>query len=192
MSNELVLALVASGTSLVVAIVGLIASLITIRQTTRADRDIETLKHDFSRALASDALADGEFSQSTKALQLAIQAIQLVKDEIAITLSKIAERLDRDATLKRVGTARQGLFECHEQSMAFLSVEEERVLHQAKNTALAVERLVEEELLQNESGSGISPSGAEQLVELRLQLTDLQQMLRDYRSDRLFRRFGHV
>lgn len=192
MSTELVLALVASGTSLVVAVVGLIASFITIRQTTRADRDIEALKHVLSRKLASDALADGEFSQSTKALQLAIQAVQLVKDEIAIALSEIAVRLDKDATLKRVGAARQGLFECHEQSMAFLSAQEERILHQAKNTALAVERLVEEELLQNEIGSGISPGGIEQLVELRLQLSDFQQILRDHRSDRLFRRFGHA
>ncbi len=190
MSNELALALVASGTSLVVAIVGLIASLITIRQSTRADRDIEALKHELARKQAAGAMADGEFNQSTKALQVAIQSIQLVKDEIALALSEIAVRLDRDATLKRMGAARQGLFECHEQHMAFLNAQEERLLHQAKNSALAVERLVEEELLQTEIGSGISPGGVERLMELRLQLTDLQQQLRDHRSDRLVGRFG--
>lgn len=191
MSNELALALVASGTSLVVALVGLIASLITVRQSTRADRAIEALKHELSRKSASDAMADGEFLQSTKALQLAIQAIQLVKDEIAIALSEIAVRLDQGATIKRVGAARQAIFECHEQSMAYLSAPEEQILHQAKNAALIVERLVVEELMQNEIGSGLSPSGVEHLAELRLQLTDLQHILRDHRSDRLFRRFGH-
>lgn len=190
MSNELTLALVASGTSLVVAIVGLIASLITIRHSTRASRAIELLKHELARKQASDALADGEFTQSTKALQVAIQSIQQVKDEIALALSEIAVRRDKDATLKRMGAARQGLFECHEQQMAFLNAHEERILHQAKNSALAVERLVEEELLLTEVGSGISPGGAERLMELRLQLTDLQQQLRDHRSDRLVGRFG--
>ena len=190
MSNELALALVASGTSLVVAVVGLIASLVTIRHSTRASRAIELLKHELARKQASDVLADGEFAQSTKALQIAIQSIQQVKDEVALALSEIAVRRDKDATLRRMGAARQGLFECHEQQMAFLSAHEERVLHQAKNVALAVERLLEEELLQTEIGSSISPDGAGRLMELRLQLTDLQQQLRDHRADRLVGRFG--
>src|ERR1044071_2033365 len=90
MSTELIIAIVASGTSLLVAITTLIISIISNRHSARSMKELEIIKHEFSHTRENKAIANAHVDESLTALQNAIQSIQLVKDEIQLILSTVA------------------------------------------------------------------------------------------------------
>jgi hypothetical protein len=191
MDTEMLVALIASGTSLLVAIVGLVTSIITNRQSARSEKAIESLKFEFSRAASRETLGDSHLGEALKALQLAIQTIQHFKDEIQLILSAVDSSLDTQSALERLCAARERLFACHEEQMASLDGGEERAFHKAKNLSLTIEEFVRESLRGKANASAISERNRQRLTSLRGELTELQGILRDSRSDRLLRRIGN-
>jgi sulfur transfer complex TusBCD TusB component (DsrH family) len=188
MSNEMIIVLIASGTSLLVAVVGLVTSLATNRQSTRSEKSIEAMKFEFSRILSRDEIADAQFSSAVEALQLSIQAIQHVKDEILLILSAISSSLDTKSAIEHLVDSRKKLFARHEEFMAILNTEEEKLLHQAKNVSLAVEQVVLEGIQNEIYVSALPQESKQMLLTLRNELSELQHLLRDSRSDRVLQR----
>lgn len=190
MSIELKLALIASGTSVLVAIISLVVSILSNRQSARSAKEIEKVKYDFSRASALEALNDSQLSESLKALQLAIKSIQRVKDEIQVVLSAIETPTEMNPLREGVRTAREQMFACYEEQMATLENDDARVVHKAKNTSLQVEALIKRSLPANADITTLPKELSEPLLTLRMDLTELQQSLRDSRSDKLMKRLG--
>lgn len=190
MSTEMIVALLASGTSLVVAIVGLVAAVITNRQAARSEMSIESLKFEISHKKAKEAMRNAEIEQALEALHLAIQSIQHLKDEVQLILSAVDSSLDTATAIDRVDKARQALFICHEQQMTRLNKDEEDAFHKAKNLSLTVEQLLREGLSGQENASALAEDRRERLTNLRNEFTELQNVLRDSRSLRLLKRFG--
>ena len=190
MSIEATLALIASITSLAVAAIGLVSSIITRRQTARADEKIETLRFEFSRKEAAWALGDEQLTQSLESLRLAIQAIQRVKDELQLILAARETSLDSDTALERLNVARTELFACYETELACLDDVEAKACHQAKNLSLIIEHNLRECLSGKSQASQLSGEDRQRLQEFRSDLTDCQQRLRDCRTNRLIERMS--
>jgi PleD family two-component response regulator len=188
MSNELKLALIASGTSVLVAIISLVVSIISSRQSARSSKELEKLKYDYSRASSLEALNDSQLGESLNALQLAIKSIQRVKDEIQVVLSVIDIATETKPLMEGIRSAREQMFACYEEQMATLDNDEVRIVHKAKNTSLQVEALIKRSLPANAGEITLPKELHEQLLTLRMNLTELQQSLRDSRADKLMKR----
>jgi CheY-like chemotaxis protein len=191
-STELIIALIAASTSVLVAIISLIVSVISNRQSARSSQEIEKLKYDFSRASALETLNDSQLSESLKALQLAIKSIQRVKDEIQVVLSAIEMPAEPKPLMEGVKLAREQMFACYEEQMATLDNDDARIVHKAKNTSLQVEALIKRSLPTKTELITLPEEMHEPLSNLRMNLTELQQSLRDSRADKLMRRLGDV
>ncbi len=187
-SNELILALVASGTSVLVAIISLVVSIVSNRQSARSGEEIEKLKYNLSRASALEALNDSQLGESLKALQLAIKSIQRVKDEIQVVLSAVEIPTERQPLMERVRLAREQMFACYEEQMATLNNDDARTVHSAKNTSLRVEALIKQSVPANAEIVTLPDELREHLIALRMNLTELQQTLRDSRADKIMKR----
>lgn len=188
MSNELKIALIASGTSILVAFISLLISIMSNRQSARSGKELETLKYDFSRASALNALNDSQLSESLKALQLAIKSIQKVKDEIQVVLSAVGIPIERQSLMEGIRSTREQMFACYEEQMATLNNEDARIVHTAKNTSLRVEALIKQSVPAKAKTVTLPDELREQLLTLRMDLTELQQKLRDSRTDKVMKR----
>jgi hypothetical protein len=188
MSTELALAIIASVTSLLVALTGFINSIIARRQAERSEEKMETLRFEFARKETAWALGDAQLVASLESLQSAIQAIQRVKDEIQLILAAIESSLDSETAIERLSSARADLFDCYEKDLAKFDDPESKACHQAKNRALDMERFLIECLAEKSYASQLSGDERRCLLEFRNDLTDCQQRLRDSRADRLIRR----
>jgi len=191
-STELIIALIAAGTSVLVAIISLIVSVISNRQSARSSKEIEKLKYDFSRASALETLNDSQLSESLKALQLAIKSIQRVKDEMQVVLSASEMPTELKSLMEGIRSAREQMFACYEEQMATLDNDDARIVHKAKNTSLQVEALIKRSLPTNAKQITLPEELHEPLLTLRMNLTELQQSLRDSKADKLMRRLGDV
>jgi hypothetical protein len=191
MSNELIVALVVSGTSFVVALVGLVSSIVSNRQSARSSQALESLKYDFSRLTNKETLGDTQLVESLRALQLIIQTVQLVKDETQLVLSATNTSLSSSSAIKRIETAREKMFSCYEEMLPNLSEWESQVAHRAKNIALLIEIQIKSNI-EPESTANLSNDNRHQLTSLRNELTEIQQVLRDSKNDRLLERMRNV
>jgi len=184
------IALIASVTSLLVALISLVIAMVSNRHSARSGKEIEKLKFDLSRATARDAISDAQQAESLKALQLAIQSIQRVKDEIQVILSAAESSLESKSAIEGIRSAREQMFACYEEQMATLDSEEARIVHQAKNISLQTEAFIKRSLSPKTDLISLSDEQQEQLLAFRTNLTELQGVLRDSRDARLMRRLG--
>jgi hypothetical protein len=170
MDKSLLVALVAAATSTLVAIVGLIAATMTNRRS------------------KTDEFADAALSATLEALKQGMRAIQNLKDEIQLILSSIEDSLDSQEAVSRLDKARDSLADTFGENHPHLDKIEALALHTAKGAAFSVSGVVQAGLRGKMYASDIPASARTKLLELRSQLTDQQNVLRDSRTDRIARR----
>jgi hypothetical protein len=188
METKIIIALIAGGFSLLVAIISLITSIITGRHSGKIARDIELMKQSFAQQVSTKAITDAALQESLEALKIALQKIQQLKDEIQIILSAIGSSLDAKAAMNAISNARKDLFEVYEEKIANFNEAESKACHQAKNISLAVEEFLLHSLSSKENASDLIDEERIRLTALRNELTEIQQLLRDSRTDRLVQR----
>jgi CheY-like chemotaxis protein len=183
MSTEVVVALIASGVSLIV-------SVLSSRHSARSGKEIERLKHGLSRDTTRESIFDAQQAESLKALELSIKAIQRVKDEVQVILSATEVGSDYKSLMDGMRVAREQMFACYEEHMATLDRKEGKIVHSAKNISLHIEAYLKRSLPPQADVIFLSGEQRGQLLAFRDSLTDLQGVLRDSRMDRLMRRLG--
>lgn len=191
MSNELTIAFIASIASIVVALVGLMASLISSRMSSRSEKAIEKLKFEFSRLSSKEQIIDTQLAGELEALQEALRSIQRVKDEAQLILSGLDTGLNAKDAKKRVVAAREAIFACYEKQFAVMSDSENDVFHRAKNIAFNIENYTKSGLQQDHDISELPDHHRQRLESLRHELTEIQGILRDSRTERLLRRIAN-
>jgi CheY-like chemotaxis protein len=190
MSTEVKVALIASGTSVLVAVISIVVSILSNNHSARSGKEVEKLRFELNRASTKDTIIDTQQAESLKALQLAIQSIQRVKDEIQVILSDIETGLDSKSAMNGIRSAREQMFACYEEQMATLNSSEAHIVHVAKNTSLHVETVIKRSASPAVDSILLSNEQREELMTLRMNLTEAQQLLRDKRDDRILRRLG--
>lgn len=188
MDKSLIVALVAACASLLVATIGLAATIVANRRSNKNAATIENLKHSLLEASKAREIEDSHLSQSVEGLAQGMQAIQNLKDEILLILGSIEDSLPSAMALQRVESAREILFDSFEKNHPALNRTEEIALHKAKNLAHAIQQLLIAELHNMSFSSELSPDARSRLTEFRLGLTESQNVLRDSRNERILRR----
>jgi len=183
MSNDLKIALIAAGASIIVSLIALATALLSSRQSNRYQKNIESLKFEFSKLLGKESAGESYIREITSSLRNAIQDIQHFKDEIQLILSAKQTSLDSKSALKRISTARERLFNSYEENFGSLDESEAKPFHGAKNLALKIEDYIKKCLHGKSQASQLQNDDRQDLIYLRSELTDLQQNLRDMRLD---------
>lgn len=190
MSNETIVALVAAGGALIVAMISLVNSIITNRQTRQTSKIIEEYKFTLDQKKADRTLFDSEFKKNLEALEFAIQGIQILKDDIKIILAAVEDNLDTDLAIKRIKASSTSLMSIYDRYTAHLAENENSTLHSAKNKAILVQNSILTALKNKKFASDMSTDERSKLEASRRDLTDLQNVMRDHRSHRIVERFS--
>lgn len=168
MAAEVIVAIIASLTSLCMALISLVGS-------RRTSKKIESLKFHI-----------GILNKRIRAIDELIENIQKLKDDLQIILNSPGDTYDSAAALEHIEIDRIHAFECYERNMACLDPNDAETAHKAKNFALVVENFLKDKLAGLKHVSGLSEKDREEILNKRTELTDLQNRLRDSKSANLF------
>jgi hypothetical protein len=178
--EKITLALIAACISIVVALLSLLGVLINARKTKQANVALELLKRQHKLDDIKKQLYDEQTVLAVDGLKAAMQAIQIVKDEIYFLLNQ-NEKWQNSARAKtRLETVKNNLVEVYQQQHPYLSQLESEVLHSAKNMVFHAYQHFErdKQLLQ--------------LRECRTELNLIQQQLRGFVDDRVWSRMKEL
>ncbi|MFA6029149.1 MAG: hypothetical protein WC969_04760 [Elusimicrobiota bacterium] len=188
MDSKVLIAIVTSGVSIIVAGISLVASIINTKQMGRSNLEVEKLRHELSKQERREAAADAHADASLTSLQSAIRAIQIFKDEMQVILAAVEKSLDSETAISHVLQAREKVFSLYEEVLPNLEKQDADIFHGAKNRCLSVQNLLQKRLKEMRFVSELSNDDRQQLYEYRSLLTDAQQTLRDSRADKLAQR----
>jgi hypothetical protein len=187
---QLTIALITSVTSLVVAIVGMVVTLLNNRNSIRANKEVEKLKHELAQAAVKNSINDAHFNESIKALQQAIQSIQLIKDQVQIALNASSRIYNFEIVVQGISDARAKVFSSYEEQLVNVEDEAGQLFHKAKNTSFQVEQLVKEAVVRKNKPFQLKEEEKERLEKHRNELSEIQQVLRDKRAEKIMKRLG--
>lgn len=185
MSTEVMIALIASVTSVVVAVVSLITAVISNRHAKETAKELEGLKVTLQRRAARDELARVQHSKELDALSKAIRSVQQIKDTLQVILTSSGTSMAAKHALQYIAESRRLVTEAYEEILSDLDQESAAAAHKAKNWAVEVESILQQELGGNPYVSSLSPLKRRALQAIRRELSDLQHVLRDLRLERL-------
>jgi len=185
MDTKLLIALIAAGSALLVALVSLATAVITSFTNARTSRALEAMKQSFEGTGPARAILDGETRDALEALKSGLHCVQRLKDEIQLMLSAVGSSLLVTTARQRMSTARGALFDAYERFHSHLADAEAAAFHRAKDLALAAEEIVVSSVGNRKNASDLPSDARDELLQLRSELTDLQHVLRDCRTERL-------
>jgi hypothetical protein len=189
MSLEVTIAIITAIASLLVAIVSLVNSIISNRQSSQSAKMIEILKHELADKQSTQEWHDKYLAKSMESLERLIEVVQQLKDMIQLVVSATDTNLDTQTTVENIRKLRESLFKCYEEQLPNLKEGEAQGAHRAKNLALIIETNLKAYLSGTEYVE-ISEEQRQTLTELRNRLTDSQNLLRDSRTHLLIERLG--
>jgi len=133
----------------------------------------------------TQSLRDANFQQEITALQKIIQSIQRLKDNLQIVLYD--DTLSPARIEEVIAECRINLLSVYEEQMVHYTQKDQEIGHDAKNTAVTIERILKQALKINPF-RGITGENLDQLLELRNRLTETQNLLRDSLIQKLYNR----
>ncbi len=163
MRTEVLIALIASLTSLLVAIASLVSSTINNRQKSRLE-----LENKF-------------FIEYLNAIGVMVKDIQRLKDMIQLIISARGTDTSCSAVTEDVIKLREVIFNSYEDTIRTLEEEGKGIAHQAKNKAHEFEISLRYMLEGLKYTSEITNENKQNLITLRNEFSDLQNLLRDER-----------
>jgi len=185
MDTKLISALVAAAAAVFVAVISLVTAILTSRQSAKTARSIELLKQSLSNDLKTSEFADATLISSLDALKQGMQAIQILKDEIQLILAAVKGSLTSREAFRRIEKARDSLLIAFQAGHPHLGNRETYAFHSLKELAIKICNIIKSDLHNKENVSELSDDARHELLELRGRLTDVQNILRDARTDRL-------
>jgi hypothetical protein len=185
MDIGILIALASGITSLLVALISLLTAFLSSRATSRTAESLERLKYSLSSSTRASELTRAESLRSLESLKLAMEAIQVVKDEVQLAVYAYEDSLQAKEMADRLEAARQNLFKVYEEMHPILSEREATVLHTAKNSGFWACQTLGMELKKVKYASDINDTIRQESLQRRSELTDAQNLLRDFRTERL-------
>lgn len=116
METKVLLALIAGGFSILVALISLITTLFVSQHAYKNNQQLEEFKQSLE-------LKNDELKKSINALNIALQTIQHMKNQVQLILSSVASSLDTKTANEIVSLARQGLFMAEKNKLIIIEVQ---------------------------------------------------------------------
>lgn len=186
--DKILIAIVTGLFTLIVAIIALITSIINSRNANKMANKLEEIKQSYALSYKTLEITDTHLLESLSSLKESINAIQALKDEILIVISSIETSLFAEEAIRRIKAARENIFKVFQEHNANLDKMEHKAFHLAKGIALNIDKIISKELKDKHYASQMSPIVMESISDIRLKLTECQNILRDSRMDRFINR----
>ncbi len=183
---EIKLAIIAAAGSLLVAFVSLATSLLSNKQSKKTQESIERLRFDLSKEESREKIIEDDKVTTLAALGSAIQHMAEVKDVLQLILTAPRRSLDSKSALEKMAAARAGLFSCYEGQCSVLSGREQSLVHKAKNIALVMDTNLKKYAGRKRYVAAFTNDQKDELLGLRQSLTEIQDLLRDSRTNRIY------
>lgn len=175
MEDKILLSLIASLTALAVSLVNVVSSVIASRRSHRQSQVLERFKSQVT------LLAD-ETRRSVEGLNSGIAAIQKLKEAIWMAAQAVPSSVEHVELVSTISESVQGVVAAFDNSDPFLTVEQRKPFHTAKNVAL----VVREALVGISDISSLSEERRSLVLDVRNELTVLQTELRGLKLETLF------
>ncbi len=188
MEVKIMIAMIAGATSLFVAVLSLLATLISSRSSRKATENLEGFKQSFLEKEKMRDIEDHELVAVLEELMCGLNSIQKVKNDILVVLNAYEDNLSTEEALTLIKNARVNLFSSYENGFGRLNITEKRSYHAAKNCALSIETILLSDLKSKIYAGQLAYETKNKVKELRDELSDHQNVLRDNRTDRIMRR----
>jgi hypothetical protein len=137
MENKILLALIASITSLIVAVISIIQSKITVKQNLESSKELEELKYNLEVRRKNKNAYEAVLNNRTSGLDKAISEIQKLKDHILIINSASENNLLVEEVYNWLMESRKSLFIYYESYLSNFENNDASFIHKAKNLSLA-------------------------------------------------------
>jgi len=180
MEDSTLVALIASLTSVVVALFSFIGMLINNRNQVKANKTIESLKLELEKKKIFFKFPEQEVKSRIEALGLTIQKIQRFKDILQLILNSSDESLDVKTAMTFIKTSKEDILFHYQNNSVFLQKEENEISHKAKNLVFEIEHKIHNSF-NGKLYVELSETTRSYLIDSRHLLTDFQNSLRDYR-----------
>ena len=191
-STEIWIAFIASFTSLFVAIVSLIGSYVNSRNSKKSVIELEKYKFELEEKKVAQSIINKNFQQSIESLDNLIKAIQKVKDSLYMIINDSDNSLDSETAIEMVVEAREHFFNCYEHELSNLQQDHIESIHNAKNKSFTIETLIRKYFQNKSFASELSNDEKQTFFKLRNEFSDLQNILRDYRTTQLSKKLQIV
>jgi hypothetical protein len=168
LSTEITVSIIASFTSLIIALISWFGS----RRSTKL---IESFKFGIKI-----------LGKKIDSLDEMIESIQKMKDDLQVILNSPDETYDADSAKQHIVLDREHIFKCYEKNLPNLDKKDASHSHKAKNKALIIVNLILKSLKTKEYVSELNLEERNELIELRNNLTDIQNLLRDSKTSIAF------
>ncbi len=185
METKIIIALITACGAFLVSIISLLTAIINNRANTKAAHAIELIKQSFEQGSYARELINNEDRSSLDALKNALISIQKFKNELQLILSAIGSGLLSEVALDRISLVREELFKIYENYHSNLNDLEKKSLHTSKGIGLEIQETLFNDLNAKKNASELSSENRLKVIELRNELSEQQQSLRDSRIDRV-------
>ena len=172
-------ALIGAAVAVVVALITLMRSILSSKAAAELSKEVEIIKHGLEQTSADAQVLNNEFRATLDGLKLVVGEVQKTKDQLQVVLGAVEGSLDGSAAITMMTACRNELFLAYEQACPHLPLQENNACHRAKNTALHIEQVLRH-VFGDRPGleaAALPPDDREQLVRLRMDLSDSQQKL---------------
>ena len=177
--------IITSSTSIIIAMISLLSSFITIRKTHENEKNLIELKSSIERKIKKAERYDEEMLKGLDALRAIIKNIQVLKDDIQTILEAFEDSLYSKEAIDRIKESGKKLINCFEEHDTSLTKEEWTVAHNAKNKVFSINKIVTMGLKEYEWASSLTKKDRNEIIDLRRQLSEAQERLRDFRVERI-------
>ena len=184
METKLILAFVASVTSIIVATISLIGNYFTNRKLIKVNKNIELYKFELDKKRGKFQIFDNELKNNFRAVGEYIRQLQILKDFLLFTVNALEDSLDSDTVVSRIKELRENIFKTYEDNSHHLSNETLKNAHTTKNYIITIENEINELCLGREFVN-LSTEEKNQIEEKRNILSDFQNVFRDVRMKML-------
>lgn len=169
MKTEVIIALTASGASIIVAIISLIGS----RLNSKKLFEIEKKRSKYH-------IYDENLNNNFSALGILISQIQGFKDYLLFTVNSITNSLDSSTVLTEIKDLKNKMVKVYEENSHYFDNDILNAAHSAKNYIMNIEVEFEKLLLERKY-INLSDEEKQHIRNNIIQLTDYQNTLRDSR-----------
>ena len=188
MDTELLIALIAGSTGVVLALLSLMMSLLARFSASRAASEVERLRQDITQRQSADWMKDQELETKLTAPKLMSEGIQRVMNEITHLLHAGPETPAPGELLQSVSAAGRLFNKLADEHGGKLGDVEQQAIGQARDAAVKVVVEARRVLESVAKPAEMSHKDREVITRLRTELSEAQMVLRGRMLDRLIAR----
>lgn len=182
MEKEIIIAAISAT---IVSIISLVTAVISSVHASRSSKNLEILRQQFEASTNKRQIVDDEIINALGSLKEVLTLIQRVKDLVREILSPLMENITYSEALHKLEEINKDLIIFYEDKFPFLDKQESEQCHKLLAILQGTIATVKNSLERKNNLKKMPDSIRQLLEDCRKELTEKQNILRDFRQDRL-------